>query len=123
MIMICVALWGTSLACLQAAATAETPGAVAPLAFGTQAEDSAGAVYEIPPTIETRTRQSCAVVAAEVALHLREDASAGAAVLGWLDHGERVRVIDQSRGDWWLVQAHGLTGYARAMYLVDGGCG
>lgn len=117
MIMILSVLGLMSLACLESAALAADlpPTVTATLAAPT--EDPAGAVFEIGEESPGGVLYPCAVVVAEEALHLRGGAGVGYPVIGWLVRGERVRVIDQSDSDWWLVDVNGRTGYARARYL------
>lgn len=133
MILISLTLAIAGLACLRT-----SPGEyIAP--FPTSAvtvavdEDPAGAVYEVDqyataaPDLSLDAagegaRESCAVVIAVVALHLRAGPSEGDIVLGWLRHGDRLRVLDRSYRDWWLVDFNGRTGYARSSYLADSEC-
>lgn len=133
LILISLTLAVASLACLQTAVISETPSEAADPVFAMPTEAPAGAVYEVGDGLTLTPSLSltgegegapriCAVVVAEISLHLRGDASAGAAVLDWLERGEVVRVIDRSGGEWWLVQVNGLTGYVRAKYLEERGC-
>lgn len=122
MILISLTLMIAALACLQPAAVADDHAVEALPTFVKVEEESAGEVYEIPRMTDTRESESCAVVIADVALHLRSDASADAMVLDWLKRGEVVRVIDQSRSDWWLIERDQVVGYARSMYLEERTC-
>lgn len=132
-ILICLAVLGSSLACLQTAVIAETPSAFAPTVFASQTEYPAGAVYEIgdgltlTPTLSLegegeRAQRSCAEVIADKSLHLRGAPGEHATVLTWLLNGDVVQVIDQANSDWWLVEFDGRTGYALADYLKERMC-
>lgn len=66
--------------------------------------------------------QVCAVVVRADALHLRNGPAETAEVLTWLDSGEVVRVLDRALGDWWQVEARGLVGFARSIYLQEQEC-
>ncbi|MCC7188790.1 MAG: SH3 domain-containing protein [Anaerolineales bacterium] len=133
MILICLAMLGSSLACLQTAVISETPSAIAAPVFASQTESPAGAVYEIgdgltlTPTLSLQgegdsAQRSCAEVIADKSLHLRGAPGEHATVLTWLLHGDVVQVIDQANSDWWLVEFNGRAGYARADYLRERMC-
>jgi uncharacterized protein YgiM (DUF1202 family) len=64
----------------------------------------------------------CAEVLADTALHVRAERDYKGRVLGWLEHGDIVRVVDMSDSNWWRIEREGLSGYARSMYLVSIPC-
>jgi len=107
---------------LQPAAIASPTSPTASPTFVKVAEESAGAVYEIPAMVETRESESCAEVIAEIALHLRSGNSENADILSWLKHGEVVRVISKGDSNWWLIEREGVIGYARSIYLKESEC-
>lgn len=116
------------IACLQTtiASTAEksdgtsAPSAV-PAAFLSQ-EPESGAVIDLA-SLQTPIPdpRKCATVTAIEALHLRTEPSEKAVVIGWLKAGQVVTVRIQEP-DWWMVEAEGRTGYARAAYLKESEC-
>jgi uncharacterized protein YgiM (DUF1202 family) len=110
-----------SLACLET--TIPTPAASRPTptqtARPTPDEDPAGAVFDTNIWLTPRA-ELCAEVTASQALHMRDEAGETGLVIGYLYSGEQVKVLEL--GDWWKIEAHGMTGYANAKYLQEEEC-
>ena len=78
-----------------------------------EAEQESGAVFY--PNAVTQT---CARVTAYV-LHMRE--TPDGTVIHWLYQDQIVTVWDTS-GEWWKIDAYGITGYAYSAYLERTDC-
>lgn len=84
--------------------------------------DDGGDLSLTPPISLQEDGDLCAVVVADVALHVRQEASERALVLDWLARGDVVHVVDQSDGDWWFIEREGISGYARSVFLKEQEC-
>jgi len=73
------------------------------------------------PTATETVTQDCATVSALQSLHLRKGGSEKAVVVGYLYHGDLVRIIDRSAA-WWLIDSKVGKGYANSHYLQQGEC-
>jgi uncharacterized protein YgiM (DUF1202 family) len=114
-LILCLAL--ISLACLSTASPMVTYPADTPTAGATASADE---VFDLPVSqisSATATNKLCAVVIAAEALHLRIDANEHARILTWLKNGEVVQVVSDANIDWWRIDARGVSGYARSIYL------
>lgn len=67
-------------------------------------------------------RGVCALVVSSGALHVRRAPALDGEVVGYLDRGAVVEVLDQADSMWWRVRVPGLDGYARSIYLVVVDC-
>jgi len=118
--ILCLAL--TSLACLSTASPMVTYPADTPTAGATASADE---VFDLPVSqisSATATNKLCAVVIAVEALHLRKGPSEDDIVLTWLKNGEVVQVVSDANIDWWRIDAGGVSGYARSIYLQESEC-
>lgn len=122
LILISLTLAAASLACLGSAAVAEPTTSPTSATFVKVTEEAAGEVFEIPVLDMTITSQTCAVVIAVEALHVRQGASVEDIVLAWLNNGDVVNVIDQADSDWWRIERDGIVGFARSIYLQERTC-
>jgi len=130
-VLLCLAFF--SLACLStSAAISESPVTATVITLSAE-EPAAGAVYEVPESDQigqTLTKvdgvatvpRTCAIVIADLALHLRNGPSEKDIVLTWLKHGDQVQVLDRSDSDWWFVEVESFVGYARSVYLQESEC-
>ena len=86
---------------------------------------SADEVFDLPVSqisSATATNKVCAVVIAVEALHLRKGPSEDDIVLTWLKNGDVVQVVSDANIDWWRIDARGVSGYARSIYLQESEC-
>ncbi len=121
--LILLVLAVASLACSKTTTSTST-GAAAVATAEPTLTDARGAGEDLAPTADQVQHQvqACAVVIADEALHLRNGAGASAEVIGYLKHGDQVRVIDASDADWWLVDSAGQQGFVRSSFLERAEC-
>lgn len=119
-LFLCLAL--ASLACLITTEPVVIYPADTPAGIIEERDIDSGTVYELPAAIAADRSEVCAVVTADTALHVRKAAKVDSTVIGWLDRGDGVRVLDRANGDWWRIEREGVRGYARSVYLELKSC-
>ena len=121
-IILSVLILFVSLACLQTTVVTEiAPSATpAPVTESTQIATEAPAVLISSPSATAPA--GCAVVNAELSLHLRQDPGTEAQVLAYLRNGDVVKLISQANPDWWKIKRGSLIGFARSRYLQATDC-
>jgi uncharacterized protein YgiM (DUF1202 family) len=121
-ILICLAL--VSLACLQSAVVADGGGKPTTSPTPVMQTSTSSPVVDISPSSPASPvgRGSlCAQVIASKALNLRKGASEHTQILAWLRNGDQVQVIGVD-GDWSMIDASGVIGYVRSLYLQKSDC-
>jgi uncharacterized protein YgiM (DUF1202 family) len=121
-IILSVLILFVGLACLQPAIATEAGPTATPAIVKKSTQSPAGAVIVLIPSPSTTAPAGCAVVNAELSLHLRQDPGTEAQVLAYLRNGEVVKLISQANPDWWKIQRGKLIGFARSRYLQATDC-
>lgn len=111
-----------SLACLQTAVMAPESVAPSPSATFELVHVAEPTLTKVASTAPAPASKGCAVVIAMEALHMRSSATEKSLVIGYLQNGDVVHVVDQSDGDWWFIERAGKSGYARSVYLEAREC-
>jgi uncharacterized protein YgiM (DUF1202 family) len=109
-ILLCLVFF--SLACMATAARIDEP----------IKKRAPGATTSPEVNTPTTSPQLCAVVIAETAAHLRNDASARARILDHLQSGEEVRLLEGTGAEWWHVKRGEQEGFVKAVYLKESEC-
>lgn len=111
-----------SLACLGTSSAGEISADVATIGQTLTNVPTAGArvVEEVPVT--DLPAQVCAVVIAETAQNLRALPNASASIIGHLQNGERVVVLDEDNAEWIYIKRGDQIGFARSVFLEYAEC-
>lgn len=82
----------------------------------TQLPTLSPATTQLPTLSPKPTEQTCLIVTASKALHLRKDATKSSQALDWLDAGTILTALARD-GDWWLVDTGREQGYVNSKFV------
>lgn len=121
-LILCLALM--SLACLQTAMVGGPVQAGIATPAGENVKEILEPTETITPSLSLKGEeaQKCAKVIAIESLNMRVGASENELIVTWLKNGEQVQVIDQLDPKWWRIDAQGVVGFARSVYLQEVEC-